>query len=201
MTQEVVNLNSLTELTSFATQLKEFIVKQKLFTNIQGKNYVNVEGWEYAGACTGILPVVRKLEDLSTTKSEIKFRAEVELVRLKDNQPVGFGIAICSNLEAKRRGADEYVIASMAQTRAIGKAYRNMFGFLMKMAGYQPTPAEEAEVLSDDSGNPDVYEQIKAVKTRAELAKLLASLPAQDLKAYVNELEAKQKELNGGTAQ
>ena len=32
---------------------------------------------------------------------------------------------------------------SMAQTRALGKAYRMALGWIMKMAGYEATPAEE----------------------------------------------------------
>ena len=38
---------------------------------------------------------------------------------------------------------DEYAILSMAQTRAIGKAFRNLIGWVIKMAGYESTPAEE----------------------------------------------------------
>jgi hypothetical protein len=34
----------------------------------------------------------------------------------------------------------------MAQTRAIGKAYRNLIGWVMKMTGYESTPAEEMKV-------------------------------------------------------
>jgi hypothetical protein len=52
-------------------------------------------------------------------------------------------MAICSNKEMSKKGFDEYAIASMAQTRAIGKAYRNKMAFIMKMAGYEATPAEE----------------------------------------------------------
>jgi hypothetical protein len=33
----------------------------------------------------------------------------------------------------------------MAQTRAIGKAYRNLLAWLMKAAGFEATPAEEMD--------------------------------------------------------
>ena len=33
----------------------------------------------------------------------------------------------------------------MAQTRAIGKAYRNIIGWVIKLSGYEPTPAEEVK--------------------------------------------------------
>ena len=35
----------------------------------------------------------------------------------------------------------------MAQTRAIGKAYRNIIGWVMKMAGYEGTPGEEMKAV------------------------------------------------------
>ena len=34
---------------------------------------------------------------------------------------------------------------SMAQTRAIGKAYRNCLAWIIRAAGYEPTPAEEMD--------------------------------------------------------
>lgn len=141
-----ISLGNPTELSNFANELKKFIVEQKLFTNIKGKNYVNVEGWQLAGAVTGVMPVVRQLKCLNS-ESEIKYRAEVELIQISTDKVVGYGIAICSDKEGNRKGSDEYVIASMAQTRATGKAYRNCYAWLMKMAGYETTPAEEAPKL------------------------------------------------------
>src|SRR6185369_14512327 len=44
-----------------------------------------------------------------------------------------------------KRRFDEYAIASMAQTRAIGKGFRNLLGWLMKAAGVEATPAEEMD--------------------------------------------------------
>ena len=156
VTEKSVNVNSPKELVEFATTLKTFIVKQKLYTNIKGKNYVNVEGWQYAGASTGITPIVETLDRVATEEqSEIKYLASVKLVRITDGEIVGRGIALCSSKEYNRKGNDEYVIASMAQTRATGKAYRNTFAWLMKMAGYEATPAEEM--------NGDVVEEKKEI--------------------------------------
>jgi site-specific recombinase XerC len=38
----------------------------------------------------------------------------------------------------------------MAQTRAIGKAYRNLLAWLMKAAGFEATPAEEMDFAPKD---------------------------------------------------
>ena len=141
---EVVDVRSMSQLSEFAVVLQKFIVKNKLFTEIRERAYVHVEGWEFAGLATGISPMIRLVEDLSDEK-EIKYKCQVDLVNRED-RVVGFGMAICSNKEKSKAGFDEYAIASMAQTRAIGKAYRNKLAFLMKMAGYEPTPAEEITV-------------------------------------------------------
>ena len=37
----------------------------------------------------------------------------------------------------------EFQIASMAQTRAVSKAFRLALSWVMTLAGYEPTPAEE----------------------------------------------------------
>lgn len=126
-----------------AADLSKFIKERQLSVNIQGKDYVQVDGWQFAGSQLGIVPVLISLTDLSK-ESEYKYRAEVELISISSNQIVGKGIAVCSNKERTKRNFEEYAIASMAQTRAEGKAYRMLLSWLMKAAGFETTPAEEA---------------------------------------------------------
>jgi hypothetical protein len=181
---EKVSVNSPQSLAKFATPLKKFIVERKLYTKIQDKNYVNVEGWEFAGACMGIQPIVREVTDKSSDK-EIKYHARVELVLIANGKVVGSGEAVCSNKEKKKSSFDEYAIASMAQTRAIGKAYRNSFAWLMKMAGYEPTPAEEAvydNINTAPAAPETVLDPIEEVKTRVT-AKLDSLSSVERMKA------------------
>jgi hypothetical protein len=105
---------------------------------------VNVEGWHYAGSRLGIFPVLKEVQDVSI-EGEIKYRAQVELLNLRTSQVCGAGLAICSNKEQGKKYYQEFAIASMAQTRAVGKAYRNMLAWIIRAAGYEPTPAEEME--------------------------------------------------------
>lgn len=144
---EQVELTNPSDIMSFATNLKDLIVQNKLYTQIKGKNYVNVEGWQIAGAFTGVFPIVEKVENQSEG-SYFKYRAEVTL-RDKDNNIVGSGMAICTNKEVGKTNFDEYAVASMAQTRAVGKAFRMKIGWLLKVAGYETTPAEEMDAIQD----------------------------------------------------
>lgn len=187
-----VELSSPSDIMGFATQLKELIVQNKLFTNIKGKNYVNVEGWQIAGAFTGTYPIVEKVEQLPTAKpNEYKYRAEVSL-RDKDGNVVGYGMALCSNKEHGKTGFDEYAVASMAQTRAVGKAFRMKIGWLLKVAGYETTPAEEMDAIKE----AQVIEEEKK-PTMREISYAISALEQAttigDLKIVWNSLGELQK--------
>jgi hypothetical protein len=142
MDVQVYDLSNPNKTLALANELGRFIKEKKLTTTIQGREYVGVDGWQFALSQLGILPIVTKLEN-QTNDQELKYRAEVDLIRLSDGLTVGRGFAICSNKERTKKSFDEYAIASMAQTRAEGKAARMLLSWLMKAAGYETTPAEE----------------------------------------------------------
>ncbi len=132
------------ETLDLAKDLARFIKDNKLSTQVQGKEFVNVEGWQYAGSRLGIVPIVEHVINLSN-EQELKYQAKVTLFDLRHGTTVGAGFAICSNKESGKKFYQEFAIASMAQTRAIGKAYRNILAWIIRAAGYEPTPAEEME--------------------------------------------------------
>jgi hypothetical protein len=134
---------------ALATHLAKFIAENGLSMKLQAqgredKSYVNVEGWQYAGSLLGIVPIVEQLQDRSN-ELEMKYEAKVTLLDLKTGHTVGAGFAICSNKESGKKFYQEFAIASMAQTRAIGKAYRNVLAWIIRAAGYEATPAEEMD--------------------------------------------------------
>ena len=132
------------ETLDLAKDLAKFIKENKLSTQVQGKEFVNVEGWQYAGSRLGIVPIVEHVINVSN-EQEIKYQAKVTLFDMRSQHTVGAGFAICSNKESGKKFYQEFAIASMAQTRAIGKAYRNILAWIIRAAGYEPTPAEEME--------------------------------------------------------
>jgi hypothetical protein len=132
------------ETLDLAKDLAKFIKDNKLTTNVQGKEFVNVEGWQYAGSRLGIVPVVEHVINVSN-EAELKYQAKVTLFDLRHQATVGAGFAVCSNKESGKKFYQEFAIMSMAQTRAIGKAYRNCLAWIIRAAGYEPTPAEEMD--------------------------------------------------------
>lgn len=175
-----------------AIDLAKFIKENNLYQNIQGKEYVNVEGWQYAGSRLGILPVVDHLINVSQD-GEIKYQAKVNLLNLRSEQVVGAGFAICSNKEQGKKYYQEFAIASMAQTRAIGKAYRNILAWIIRAAGYEPTPAEEM----DYSGNVPEVKAAPAVASKAakpDAQPVLAEQPGEEAAPAIKYASARQKE-------
>lgn len=132
-----------------AVELKHYIKDNSLSQKISGKDYVMVEGWQFAGAMLGLAAVIRKTECLTGEDKIFKYKAVAEIINLRTGAVVGAGEAICSKAEGKKSSFDEYAIMSMAQTRAIGKAFRNLLAWVIKAAGYSPTPAEEMDFQSD----------------------------------------------------
>ncbi len=157
------------QMAAMATILKRHIIKNELYAEIAGKNYVMVEGWQFAGGLMGLFPRVVDVKDLGGSK----WLAKVEIVNKKDNSIVSIGFALCSKAEMKKKSFDEYAILSMAQTRAIGKAYRNLLGWVMKLAGYEGTPAEEIKPVKESKTAPTKTAAILNGKKVEELKKEL----------------------------
>ena len=151
------------ETLDLAKDLAKFIKDNKLTTNVQGKEFVNVEGWQYAGSRLGIVPIVEHVINVSTDQ-ELKYQAKVTLFDLRSQHTVGAGFAVCSNKESGKKFYQEFAIMSMAQTRAIGKAYRNCLAWIIRAAGYEPTPAEEMDYNTNVAPASPVVAPVPAVQ-------------------------------------
>lgn len=126
--------------TETAKALAKVVKRQKLTTKISGRDHVRVEGWTLLGTMLGVFPVcvwTRKLDD--------GWEARVE-ARTLNGQIVGAAEAQCLRSERTWASRDDYALRSMAQTRATSKALRQPLGFVMTLAGFDATPAEEMVV-------------------------------------------------------
>jgi hypothetical protein len=161
------------ETLDLAKDLAKFIKDNKLTTNVQGKEFVNVEGWQYAGSRLGIVPIVEHVINVSSDQ-EMKYQAKVTLFDIRHQITVGAGFAVCSNKESGKKFYQEFAIMSMAQTRAIGKAYRNCLAWIIRAAGYEPTPAEEM----DYNTNTPAAAEVVAAKPVPAMQVVPAEVPA-----------------------
>ena len=120
-----------------ADSLASVIRQQKLAVTISGREHVRVEGWTLLGTMLGVFPVC-----VWTRKTDDGWEARVE-ARTRDGSVVGAAESQCSRSEGTWKSRDDFALRSMAQTRATSKALRQPLGFVMGMAGFEATPAEE----------------------------------------------------------
>ena len=162
--------------TEAANALADVVRKARLSVRIQGRDYVRVEGWTTLGTMLGV--VAREVETVA--RDDGSYVSTVELVRMSDG-------AVISRASAECGGPDEpvwnkrppYARRSMAQTRATGKACRLAFSWIMALAGYEATPAEEIDGVVHQQ-QPTQQQQQQKKKgglrkpTQAQLKRLFA---------------------------
>ncbi len=186
--QDVVNKAS-----EIATAVSKVVENKKLYTIIRGRKYVHVEGWTTMGALLGVTPrevECHRLEDGG-------YVGTVELVR-GDGVIIGRASAMVGMDEKDSKGnitwgkRDEYARYSFALTRATGKAYRLAYSWIMQLAGYAPTPAEEMNPDDKPFENDDVKDgEFKDAPKKAEHKSTSRPMPPETLA----EMIAKKAEL------
>lgn len=132
--------------TELATELARIIQRQRLSTKIQGRDHVNVEGWTTLGVMLGC--VAREVQTIEQQGGV--YVSTVELVRMCDGVCISRASAECGD-EKPWNARPKYARRSMAQTRATGKACRLAFSWIMSLAGYEVTPAEEMQDKTDET--------------------------------------------------
>lgn len=130
-----------------ANVLKDLIVKQGYAKKIGrgDREFVEVGGWQALGAF---------LDTFAETEwsRAIDRGYESRVVLKRRGQVVGAAESICTRDERSWSNRDDFALKSMSQTRAIGKAFRQSFGWIMTIAGYEATPAEE--MVNDTAPKP-----------------------------------------------
>lgn len=126
-----------------ARAIKKMIDSTNSKIKIGQGEHVKSEGWQTVGALFHTSAVTRSVEpcEIHGVKGA---RAIVELVD-EAGQVVGRGESYCMWDEANWKGKPWAQIASMSQTRAGSKAYSNKYKWIIVLAGYKPTPAEEMD--------------------------------------------------------
>lgn len=136
----------LTRATETADALKSVLISRGMTSNIRGREHVNVEGWQTLGTMLGVTPVCSWTRPLDNG-----WEARVE-ARTLDGRVVGAAEAMCTRAEKTWKNRDDYALRSMAQTRATSKALASPLRFVITLAGYEGTPAEEMPEPSGPEG-------------------------------------------------
>lgn len=184
----------------YAKVLAEVIEKKHLFKEINGKKYVRVEGWQLLGSFMQISP-----REKQVTFDGKDFEAVIELVNTRTGVVVGQGSARCGQADKAWKGRELNAQRSMAITRAVSKAFRNSFSWIMALTdgGFEVTPAEEMDLTPkgdnktfniEDAEDLEWFKEqpsVQAIEDRSVAKKVAAVLhgrPRSDLEKVVAEV-------------
>jgi hypothetical protein len=108
--------------------------------NIQGRKYIRVEGWQSIANAYGCVASAKDVE-----RTETGFRAIGQVRRMDTGIVIAEAEGFVGDDERTWNKRDEYAKRAMAQTRAISRACRSAFAFVVTYmdAGLETTPAEE----------------------------------------------------------
>lgn len=128
--------------TRAASALAKVLNRQKLYITIgsgeKARKYITVEGWTLLGSMLGVFARVEWTHPIANG-----WEARAEAIVGATGMVIGAAEASCLRTEGPWRERDDYALRGMAQTRAISRALRGPLDFVVKLAGYATTPAEE----------------------------------------------------------
>jgi hypothetical protein len=141
--------------TEIADAIKPVLEAKRLVHRLNRQNpqdeFVELEGWQTTASLAGVsckIEWTRKLEDGNG------WEARAVVVRVANGIEVGAGEGMCSRKESKWSNRDEFALRSMAQTRAQSRALRGVLAWVLVLAGYKATPAEEMPPEMADPPKP-----------------------------------------------
>ena len=150
----------LAEAKKAAQALMTVVAQKKKPVIFNNEQYLEFEDWQTVGKFYGL-----SVKVIKTTFIELGgvhgYEASADVIRLSDGMVVSSAEAMCLNDEdnwsvrtkyewkdGKKTKAGDipvplFQLRSMAQTRACSKAFRNVLAWVVVLAGFKPTPAEE----------------------------------------------------------
>lgn len=138
-----------------ATALVELIKsKPDLTVKLNGNDYLKFEAWQTIGKFYGASPKVTETKYIEY--GEVKGFEAKAVVISSSGLEVSGAEAMCMNDEPNWKKKPMFQLKSMAQTRASSKALRNVFAWVVVLAGYKPTPAEEMDGVKPKADKSEV---------------------------------------------
>ena len=120
-----------------ADALKPVIERENMMQPIGNKLHPKIEGLQTLGTMLGVTAV-----NAWTKETDTGWEARA-VVQTLDGRIIGAAESQCDRTEDRWKDSDPYAIRSMAQTRAASKALASVLRFVLVLAGFSGTPAEE----------------------------------------------------------
>lgn len=135
-----------------------FVNTNSLAIKRDNKLYLRVEAWNYLFSLKGLSPTILDVstqsyvvkDDDGDEQTELIYTVKAGLIPvtkdISEEIPLGATAFASCRMAESDFSNDYYSALSMAQTRAIGKLGRTVFGHLAVACGFQATPLEEMPV-------------------------------------------------------
>jgi hypothetical protein len=173
---------------AIARQLRDYIAQARMTVRMRsGGEHVRIEGWQVlCHLCQLPLPSIVSVRREERENGYCYIAEAVLQHGGREYRAYG----LCSSTEPNWANKPEFQLMSMAQTRAAGKVLRLLLGWIVTLAGYEPTPAEEM-VIEDpapDRGNAGgAQQQAQSQRQRREESETPALLETRELaRAHLN---------------
>ena len=128
-----------------AKALTEVINQKRKPVKIGGETYLEFEDWMLIGRFYGISVKVVSTKEILKEKEIIGYEARAVAILVRTGEEISAAEAMCLNDEKNWKDRPMFMLRSMSQTRACAKAFRNVLAWVVVLAGYKPTPAEEMD--------------------------------------------------------
>jgi hypothetical protein len=178
-----------------AKALADVVSKKKKPVIMNGEQYLEFEDWQTVGRFYGVTAKVVDTHFIDYGNAQ-GFEAKAVAIRA-DGMEISGAEAMCLNDENNWKNKPMFQLRSMAQTRACAKALRNVLAWVVVLAGYKPTPAEEMQGVFDEKKPPIQQPQAKSASPPDSNVRLSLK---QELANYCNgnakEMEKLVKELS-----
>src|SRR5205085_12340926 len=111
---------------------------------IRGEQYLEYGDWQTLARFFGATAAIEWTKPIHDEAKEL-VGYEARATVLHNGLMISSAEAMCMRVERNWRDRDEFMLRSMAQTRAAAKALRNAYGWVAELAGMKSTPAEEMD--------------------------------------------------------
>lgn len=136
-----------------AKALSDIISGKKKPVIINNEQYLEFEDWMTVARFYGITAKVIYTNPISFGDVQ-GFEARAVAILVSTGMEISAAEAMCLNDEQNWKARPLFMLRSMAQTRACAKALRNVLAWVVVLAGYHPTPAEEMEGVKQPLQEP-----------------------------------------------
>ena len=132
----------LSEAQDAAKALQSVIAQSPTVVKFNGKNYLAFEHWQTCGRFYGVTARVTHTEYIEIGEAK-GFLAKAEAINTQTGAIISSAESMCMNDEQNWNKKPLFQLRSMAQTRACAKSLRNCLAWVVVLAGFEPSVAEE----------------------------------------------------------